>query len=132
MDILNSTADHFEDPKFGKLLANLQANILKPHQKEFSLFAFIAFPSGKREPAKEWLSDQAREDPLTSALAQLEDQKNNNPSKLEKIKCLYISFAGYRYLKTVIPGHIRGETPPAENEYGSGKKNIKNRSTHAF
>lgn len=83
-----------------KLLSDLQANILKHHNKKHSEYHFIQFKEGEAPAVKEWLTRFAEK--ITSAKTQLvKGSRDKSP-----VISIGLTYAGYRYLgipDSVIP-----------------------------
>ncbi|MBP6827441.1 MAG: Dyp-type peroxidase [Saprospiraceae bacterium] len=80
------------DNQYGDLLRDLQANILKHQDKEYSEYFFITFDSSQTNGVKNWLSRFSEH--ITSAEEQLRRGHNDK----ENILCIYLTYAGYKYL----------------------------------
>ena len=79
--------------KFGKLLDDLQSNILRHHGKENVAHIFIHFKSGKEKEAINWITGLADEKTggLISAKKQIENRQAD-------VCSFYLTGAGYGYL----------------------------------
>ena len=75
-----------------KMLDDLQANILKHHNKTYAEHFFITFSVGKTEEVKKWLARIAQK--TTNAREQLLNGHKDNTN----ILCVYLTYAGYEYL----------------------------------
>lgn len=95
--LLRRKADTLEDPLFRPLLNDLQANILKPHGKDESIFAFITFHNDRSDKSIQALKNFLKHLQLTSAREQCEMQD------LPLITGFYLSHAGFDYIGNMPP-----------------------------
>lgn len=107
--LLAERATDYQHSRFKDTLRDLQANILKFHNKTYALHAFIQFYDGteKLEAARKWL----RELPLTSAWEQI-DSRYGETEPPTTVTGIYLTHRGYQYLRCReerIP--ISGSTP---------------------
>lgn len=79
--------------EYKPILEDLQANILKHHNKKFIDYHFIRFKSDAKDDkinVRKWLKSISEK--ITSA----EDQIHGNA---DKILCVYLTYSGYKYLE---------------------------------
>ena len=95
---LNDTDIDPADPKYHRMLDNLQGNILKPHGREESDHLVLRF-TGERTGLRTWVRDFAR-DEVTSAREQIESattfREQGTPGRM--FVNLYLSATGYEAL----------------------------------
>jgi Dyp-type peroxidase family len=88
---LHETLD-IKDPDAEKFLMDLQGNILKPHGRQHTTLLFLKFKLRNTYLARQWLSQLAREECVTSAW----EQSQHNTDKLFCMALL--SYYGYQKL----------------------------------
>jgi Dyp-type peroxidase family len=93
--ILQDMLDGLREP-----LGSLQGNILSGHGRERSVHIFLKFKEDRQPEVKQWISDLAEADRITSAQRQLEEAKRyrqyGHSGRL--FMNLFLSAAGYQYL----------------------------------
>jgi Dyp-type peroxidase family len=92
-----SRIDHL-DPKYTTLLRGLQANILKPHGRDYADHIFLRF-TAKQAQATQWVQNFARNE-VTTADQQIAEARSYRyeGSSGDPIVCFFLSAAGYRML----------------------------------
>lgn len=98
--VLAKPALDWNDEQYGALLDDLQANILKHHNKRHAEYLLLTFREGTAGEVRHWLADFAAQ--LTTAKHQL----LNGHKPHETVTGLYLTYAGYRFLgipEAVIP-----------------------------
>lgn len=92
--------------KFGQLLNDLQANILRHHRKDNVAHIFIHFKEGKQKEALDWIAGIADEKNgiLISAREQIENREKD-------VCCFYLTAAGYVYLDLLDLAPKKSEHP---------------------
>lgn len=103
--LLEQPAVDFRQEGYTDLLNELQANILKHHQKLYAVYSFLHFLNA--EQARQWLQKLAGK--ITTAMQQLED-KDNREDKLN----VFLTYKGYEFLE--IPDGLI----PADNAFRGG------------
>lgn len=97
-DLFKASTD-YRDPKFDRMLSNLQGNILKGHGRNHTQHIFIQFDTNKLNKTKAWLKSFGKKK-VTSCKKQLletERFKRNGVSG-DTFFGIYFTFAGYEYL----------------------------------
>jgi Dyp-type peroxidase family len=88
------------DPKYQSLLEDLQGNILKSHERNYSAHIFVKFKSDS-DVARKWISHFA-EKFVTSAQQQLNDHVKHQESHCQRAGGLFanffLSYSGYKTL----------------------------------
>lgn len=101
---LNTPASEVDvsDPRFALMLRNLQANILKPHGRDFARHVFLRFTAGPDE-VKKWLRSFVPQ--VTSA-----EQQFSVPPKTDGglVTGFFLSAAGYEHLGFSTKGFASG------------------------
>ena len=96
---LSNTSTDYREPKFDRMLSNLQGNILKGHGRNHTQHIFIQFDTGKVEQTKAWLKSFSSKK-VTSCKKQLletERFKRNGVSG-DTFYGLLLTAEGYRLL----------------------------------
>ena len=99
VDLTQTNIDR-NDPKYQPMLEDLQGNILKSHERDYSAHIFVKF---KPDPdaARKWISHFA-EKFVTSAKKQLDDSVNYRESNGQRSGGLFanffLSYSGYKAL----------------------------------
>lgn len=93
----------WKEEQYSDLLNDLQANILKHHNKQYAEYLLLTFRDGTAPAVKQWLAGMAPQ--ITTAKHQLQHGHKNN----ETILGLYLTYSGYRFLgfpESVIPAGL--------------------------
>ncbi|HEX6369992.1 MAG TPA: hypothetical protein VF006_13815 [Longimicrobium sp.] len=101
---LNTPASDVDvsDPKFALMLRNLQANILKPHGRDYARHVFLRFSAGP-DAVKAWL--KSFEPQVTSAERQFNVLPNTDGGL---VTGFFLSARGYRHLGFPLKGFASG------------------------
>lgn len=88
------------DPKYQPMLEDLQGNILKSHERDYSAHIFVKFKSDP-DAARKWISHFAKAF-VTSAKKQLNDnvkyKENNSQGEDWLFANFFLSYSGYKML----------------------------------
>ena len=90
---LSNRAKDYTEPQMKDLLIDLQANILKNHNKKYAIHAFIHFYDKKENEVKKWLGNLD----ITSAWNQL-DARYGDSKIPEILTSIYFTHDAYQYL----------------------------------
>jgi len=102
------------DPKFGPMLSNLQANILKGHGRNFAFHLFFSFDRTKVVEIKSWIA--AFSEKIKSAEEQIQDNSNYKKSGIDGgvLNTLSLSAHGFDVLGL--------KKPTASNSFLNGMR----------
>ncbi|HFA48153.1 MAG TPA: hypothetical protein ENJ95_03955 [Bacteroidetes bacterium] len=109
---------HYKEKKFGRLLNDAQANILRHHRSTYSACIFISIKEKEKSKAAAWISELAKAGFFTSAYQQFEDRAND----IYAVNCLYLTSEGYQELDIE-------KYAPAKNEFPAFWEGMENRTS---
>jgi len=117
MNLEQSSGISLDDPKFDRLLSNLQANILKFHGRNFAYHLFFKFQEERGTLARKWISNFASSS-ITSAKRQLTDARDFKCGKLGDGGPVFtLSLSKYGFEKLELSGSM-----PGDKSFASGMK----------
>lgn len=105
------------EPKYQPLLEDLQGNILKSHERDYSAHIFVKFKPDA-DAARKWISDFAKEF-VTSAKKQLDKSASQKSEAL--FANFFLSYRGYEALGFKLEAGGSGEFPSPAFKVGMGQ-----------
>jgi Dyp-type peroxidase family len=106
-----------ENPKYDRMLANLQGNILKSHGRNLAAHLFLEF-TGEPKYVKKWIADFTNRF-VTSAFRQLQETREYRLNKISgrTFGAIYLTAAGYQNLGFNLKSFNEARDPSSPETY---------------